>query len=400
MYKSNDDFRNKKALFDTMLNTVTDTIHLVTDKIDKKRSRRYFRIKKGHLYWYTKEESDKAQNSLNIRKIEQIEINQDDEKMILIVSNDKLYKLENKNKAYIQEWFKSICLVRSQSEEYLNLDRYVDSKVFEKVTGKSIYKDFEEILKEQYEEIEKERKQTEEDEKRIRDIEIERELHREHEAKAKKNTKKGKGLENKGVRLFKEDELLKDSNTQEESSGSLDMSPVYRGDSEYKEPTESDFPLELKLEANRSTLIRDNQKENLTNKNEETSLKLFRTNTASELDNFKSKKKIDEKEKLMVLEKHSNVMKDNMFDLIQKYESQSSDEGSSKSSVVKSSKRSAKKKPEEIKAATEASDTEDYSSSSLQKGKKKKSKTIEQRQVEPSSGFFGCFSCFKKKNKS
>ena len=33
--------------------------------------------------------------------------------------------------------------LRSKSEEYLNLDIYVNMKVFEKVTGQSLYQDFE-----------------------------------------------------------------------------------------------------------------------------------------------------------------------------------------------------------------------------------------------------------------
>ena len=147
------------------MHTVTDTIEMVADNIDKKRSKRYFRIKKGHLYWYIKEDSDKAQNSMDIRNIKQIEINQDNDKMILIVCNDKIYKLEHSNKDYVEEWFKSLCLVRSQSEEYLNLDRYVDSNIFERVTGDTIFRDFEEILDEHLKKIE-EQNLKEEEEKR------------------------------------------------------------------------------------------------------------------------------------------------------------------------------------------------------------------------------------------
>lgn len=74
LFKSNDDLNEDKALFDTVLNTVTDTFHSVVDNINKKRTKRYFRIKKGHLYWYLKEDSDKAQNDLDIKKIEHLEI--------------------------------------------------------------------------------------------------------------------------------------------------------------------------------------------------------------------------------------------------------------------------------------------------------------------------------------
>ena len=173
-----------------MLHTVTDTIEMVADNIDKKRSKRYFRIKKGHLYWYTKEDSDKAQNDLDIKKIEQLEINQDNDKMILIVYKNKLYKLEHNNRDYIQRWYKSLCLVRSKSEEYLNLDRYVDAQVFERVTGKSMFRDFESILKEHAKGIEDERRKEEEEAKRIRDEEIQKEIKTEIESRKKKGNLK------------------------------------------------------------------------------------------------------------------------------------------------------------------------------------------------------------------
>ena len=184
---------NNKGLFDTVLNTVTDTIELVADNINTTRSKRYFRIKKGHLYWYSKEDSDKAQNDLDIKKIKQVEINQENDKMILIVYQNKLYKLEFKNKDYILEWYKSICLVMSKSEEYLNLNRYVDTKVFERVSGKSLFRDFEEILKENADRIEQQKRKEEEEAKRIRDAEIEVEVRKEIEAKkALEERRKGK----------------------------------------------------------------------------------------------------------------------------------------------------------------------------------------------------------------
>ena len=172
-----------------MLSTVTETIELVTDNIDIKKSKRYFRIKKGHLYWYNKEDSDKAQNDLDIRKIKQMEINQDNDRMILIEYDDKIYKLEHKNKKYIQEWYKSLCLVRSKSEEYLNLDRYINTKVFERTTGKSLFRDFEEILRENSNKIEEQKRKAEEEVKRIRDAEIEKELKLEIENNKKEKVK-------------------------------------------------------------------------------------------------------------------------------------------------------------------------------------------------------------------
>lgn len=67
----------------------------------------------------------------------------------------------------------------SKSEEYLNLDRYVDEKIFTKVSGKSLFKDYETILQEyrkkRWEEQEvirkaEEAKRIEEERKRLEEI--------------------------------------------------------------------------------------------------------------------------------------------------------------------------------------------------------------------------------------
>ena len=192
LYKSNDDVKQDKAIFDHVLNTVTDTFHSVVDNINKTRTKRFFRIKKDHLYWYTKMDSNKAQNEIDIRKIEQVEINQDNNKMILILYKNKLYKLEGDSRDYVEEWYKSIALVRSKTDEYLNLDRYVDSNVFSKVTGKSIFRDFEAILEEHFKAIEeqKQREQAEIDRKAKEAREEQERLNREQELAQEAKDKK------------------------------------------------------------------------------------------------------------------------------------------------------------------------------------------------------------------
>jgi hypothetical protein len=314
LFKSKDNLNQDKALLDTVLYTVTDTFHSVVDNINKKRTKRFFRIKKGHLYWYTKEDADKAQNDLDIRKIDQIEICNDNDKMLLIVIENDLYKLEADNKEHIEEWYKSIALVMSKSEEYLNLDRYVDSKVFEKITGKSLFRDFEEILNEEFKKFEKQKKIKEENEKRLRDQEVENEL----KAEIENNNK----LEN-------------DEN--ESSSESPEVESP-NNETEVRLPTETkvDFEFDIQLNHTRSTAVRDlnpNKGEDLS------SLKLYRTNTESELSNFKKEKEIVE-----VYKKYSNVKEDSMFDLIKRHESASSGNGSDKSSDLDKNRRSATNK--------------------------------------------------------
>lgn len=314
LFKSKDDLKQNKALLDTVLYTVTDTFHSVVDNINKKRTKRFFRIKKGHLYWYTKEEADKAQNDLDIRKIDQMEICNDNEKMLLIVINNDLYKLEADNKEYIEEWYKSIALVRSKSEEYLNLDRYVDSKVFEKITGKSLFRDFEEILNEEFKKFEEQKRIKEENDKRARDQEVEDELKAE--------------IENN---------RLKEEDDNESSSESPEISSP-NNETEVRLPREMkiDFEFDIQLNHTRSTAVRDlnpNKAEDLS------SLKLYRTNTESELDNFKKEKEIVD-----VYQKYNNVKEDSMFDLIKRHESASSGNSSDKSIELDKNRRSATNK--------------------------------------------------------
>ena len=55
----------------------------------------------------------------------------------------------------------------SKSEEYLDLNRYVDKKVFTKVTGKSLFKDYESMLEEHKKRLwEKELKKREAEQKK------------------------------------------------------------------------------------------------------------------------------------------------------------------------------------------------------------------------------------------
>jgi len=118
------------------------------------------------------ENSDKAQNEIDIKKIEQVEINQDNDKMILLLYKDKLYKLEADSKDYIEEWYKSIALVKSKTDDYLNLDRYIDMNIFKKVTGKSLFRNFEEILEEHFKDIEEQKRREQEEIDRKRNDEL------------------------------------------------------------------------------------------------------------------------------------------------------------------------------------------------------------------------------------
>ena len=82
-------------------------------------------------------------------------------------TSEYCYRLETQKASEAEKWFKSIELVMSKSEEYLDLNRYVDEKVFTKVTGKSLFKDYESILEEHKKRLwEKELKKREAEQKK------------------------------------------------------------------------------------------------------------------------------------------------------------------------------------------------------------------------------------------
>lgn len=98
--------------------------------------------------------------------------------------------MEAKSAAEADLWVKSIELVMSKSEEYLNLDRYVDEKVFTKITGKSLFKDYETILEEY-------RKILWEEEMRKRKIEEEKKIEEERKKLEEMGKKKAHKVVNK-----------------------------------------------------------------------------------------------------------------------------------------------------------------------------------------------------------
>ena len=103
-----------------------------------------------------------------------------------------------------------------------------------------------------------------------------------------------------------------------------------------------DGNLNVELSKIRSTAIVERKDSNMDN-SDMSSLKLYRTNTESELTKYKDDNKANNKELMQVYEKYNNIKQDNMFDIIQRHESASSD-SSGKGSPGKADKRSAKKK--------------------------------------------------------
>lgn len=167
----------------------------------------------------------------------------------------------------------------------------------------------------------------------------------------------------------------------------------------------------LELQPARSTAVGLHNNEIMNPESDFSSLKLYRANTESDLNNFKSNNNMDirsNKEIMDVYEKYSNVKQDSMFDLIKRHESISSGDSDKSPEKQSKTKRSAtlKKSGESylsmgfysfyIDQPTPTKDVDDgYGSSNMSKINIKKK--IEPKNVpDQPKGFFGCFSCFKK----
>jgi hypothetical protein len=58
--------------------------------------------------------------------------------------------LASENEQMALKWVNSLRMVKQNDEDYLDENRYEKQKIFNKITGKSMYKDYE-VLLEQYE---------------------------------------------------------------------------------------------------------------------------------------------------------------------------------------------------------------------------------------------------------
>lgn len=146
LYQQVSNVDDSSHIFGKIFSTVTDTVKMVADTVNKARTKLYFAFKNNNLYIYKNKDSDRADEEVIIRKIEVLNYDEDSKKSFYFLYDRKVYRLEAKNHSECEQWVKSFELIMSKTEEYLNLDRYVDEKIFTKVTGKSLFKDYETIL--------------------------------------------------------------------------------------------------------------------------------------------------------------------------------------------------------------------------------------------------------------
>jgi hypothetical protein len=115
----------------------------------------------------------------------------------------------------------------SKSEEYLNLDRYVDEKIFTKVSGKSLFKDYETILQEYRKKRWEEQEIIRKAEEAKREVEERKRLEELGKKKANKVTAKKQQAQNVAMEKHKSERPpLGKTPKLEEGEGKLKHAPT------------------------------------------------------------------------------------------------------------------------------------------------------------------------------
>ena len=129
----------------------------ITETIQIKQTRKYFSLKGSHLYWYTHERSREADNTIDLKLTRSIEISTDNSKQFHIIATKKIYRVECEHDKECAKWVNSLKAARDGTfpgggiDDPNDANRYERLKIYSRITGKSMYSDYDSLL-ETYEE--------------------------------------------------------------------------------------------------------------------------------------------------------------------------------------------------------------------------------------------------------
>ena len=108
----------------------------------------YFALKNGTLYWYAHERAREAIKSVEVKEAKAVEFSPDNPREFYVVHGRKCYRLLCETEQEAQKWVNSLKAVRegTGSQEHLDENRYEKLKVYQRITGKGMYKDYEMLL--------------------------------------------------------------------------------------------------------------------------------------------------------------------------------------------------------------------------------------------------------------
>jgi PH domain len=121
-------------------------LKMFTDTIQIKQKKLYFAIKNGILYWYAHERARQAEKFIPIKEAKAIEKNSKNPKEFYVIHKNKCYRLESEHEQMTLKWYNSLKMVKDNDSDHLDVNRYEKQKIFQRITGKSLYKDYELIL--------------------------------------------------------------------------------------------------------------------------------------------------------------------------------------------------------------------------------------------------------------
>jgi hypothetical protein len=129
----------------------------LTEAVQIKQTRKYFALKSAHFYCYQHERAREAEKNIEIKQTKAIEINSNHPKEFCIIFKKKCYRLYCEHEQECQKWVNSLKAARDGGfsggvDDPNDAYRYEKLKIYSRVTGKSMYKEYDAML-EAYEEL-------------------------------------------------------------------------------------------------------------------------------------------------------------------------------------------------------------------------------------------------------
>jgi hypothetical protein len=148
---------NEADLLGMVVSGIGSGLKLGLKALAAKQTRKYFSLKGTHLYWYAHERSREADNNIDLKQTRGIDASgSTNPKEFYIIAAKKVYRLEGEHEQECTKWLNSLKAARDGTfqgglEDPNDVTRYERIKVYSRITGKSMYLDYDTLL-ETYEE--------------------------------------------------------------------------------------------------------------------------------------------------------------------------------------------------------------------------------------------------------
>jgi hypothetical protein len=97
MFQQVSNVDDSSQIFGMIFSTVTDTVKMVADTVNKARTKRFFAFKNNVLYIYKSQDSDKAEEDIVIKNIEVLNYDEESKKSFYFLYDRRVYRIEAKS---------------------------------------------------------------------------------------------------------------------------------------------------------------------------------------------------------------------------------------------------------------------------------------------------------------